>query len=156
MAIDFKSLGKFEQGALAAGVLSLLLSFFNSYITVSAGGSKILSGLDISYGSSAWTSYATLGVLLVIAATAIVAAKAFAADSLPTGVPWYLVALAAAGLGTVLIILRALTIGGGGGGVSVGPGWSGWLLFVSTIALTACAALLFKESGEKMPEIGKK
>ena len=28
MAVDFKSLGKFEQGALIAGGLSIILSFF--------------------------------------------------------------------------------------------------------------------------------
>lgn len=157
MAVDFTSLGKFEKGALVAGGLSVLLSFFTAYIKVSySGGAKVLPGLDFSHGLNAWTSYAMFGVLLVIAATAIVAVKAFAKDILPAGIPWNLAALAAAGLGTLLIILRALTVGGGGAGVSVGPGWSGWLLFVSTIVLTACTALSFKESGEKIPELGKK
>ena len=127
MAVDYKSLGKYEQGALVAGALSLILSFFSSYVTVDAG--------PISGGTSAWDSYATLGILLVIASTAIVAVKAFAAENLPDGVPWNLVALAAAGLGTLLLILRAFTYGDGGlSGVDVGPGWSGWALFITTIA----------------------
>lgn len=148
MAVDFKSLGKFEQGALVAGGLSIILSFFGSYVTVDAG--------PVSAGTSAWDSYATLGVLFVIVATVIVAIKAFAAENLPDGVPWSLVALAAAGLGTLLILLRAFTYDDAGGIVDVGPGWSGWALFVTTIALTVFTFLSFKESGEKMPDLNKK
>lgn len=155
MAVDFKSLGKYEQGALVAGGVSLIVSFFTAYVKASFDGGKDL-GISVSSGISAWHSYATLGILLVIAATAVVAVKAFAKDVLPDGVPWNLVALAAAGLGTLLLILRAFTVGGGGGGVSVGPGWSGYLLFLTTIALTVFTFLSFRESGEKLPEMPKK
>lgn len=147
MAVDFKSLDRNTQGALIAGGLSIILSFFGSYVTIDAG--------PVSAGTSAWDSYATLGVLLVIAATVIIAIKAFASENLPDTVPWSLVALAAAGLGTLLIILRAFTYDDGGI-VDVGPGWSGWALFITTIALTAFTFLLFKESGEKMPDLNKK
>lgn len=155
MVADFKSLGKFEQGALVAGAVSIILSFFSAYVRVSFDGGTSIPGVNFSSGTSTWTSYATLGMLLVVAATAIVAVKAFAKESLPAGVPWNLAALATAALGTFLIIIRALTIGGGGSGVSVGPGWSGWLLFLATIAFTAFTALSFRESGEKVPQIGK-
>jgi hypothetical protein len=150
MATDFKSLGKNEQGALIAGALAIILSFFGSYVTVT------VSGHDLG-GTSAWHSYATLGVLLVIAATAIVAFKAFAAQSLPDGVPWSLVALAAAALGTLLLILRALFPGGPDlGGYSVGPGWSAYVLWIASLALTYFTFRLFQASGEKMPEMNKK
>lgn len=155
MAVDFKSLGKYEQGALVAGALSIIVSFFSAYIRVSFDGGDAMPGLDTSAGTSAWTSYATLGVLLVVVATTIVALKAFSKESLPPGVPWSLAALAAAGLGTLLIILRAFTVGGDGPGFNVGPGWSAWLLFLTTIALTAFTALSFRESGEKLPDLGK-
>lgn len=155
MAVDFKALGKFEQGALIAGGLSFILSFFERYVRVKIDGGDLVPGLSGSFGTNAWTSYATLGILLVIVATAVVAVKAFAKDSLPDGVPWNLVALVAAGLGTFLLILRAFTASEGGIGASVGPGWSGWLLFVTTIALTVFTALSFKESGEKLPELKK-
>jgi hypothetical protein len=149
MAVDFKSLGKFEQGALIAGGVAIILSFFESYVTLDAG--------PVSVGTNAWDSYATLGVLLVVVATAIVAVKAFSKESLPDGVPWNLAALVAAGLGTLLIILRAFTYPDGGlSSVDIGPGWSGWLLFLAGIALTAFTYLLFKESGEKIPEFNKK
>lgn len=150
MAIDLKSLSKIEQGALIAGGLSILLSFFPSYIRVSYDGGGVMEG--VSAGSNAWTSYATLGVLLIIVAVALVATRIFAASSLPAGVPWTLIALAASALGTLLLILKALTASDGGFGVSVGPGWSGWILFITTIAFTVCTALMFKSSGEKMPD----
>jgi len=154
MAADFKSLGKNEQGALIAGGLALILSFISAYISVSAD--KKVVGVDVSYGISAWHGYATFGILLVIAATAIVAIKAFAADSLPDGVPWALAAFGAAALGTLLLVLRALTIGGDGPGYSVGPGWSAFLLWIACLALTYFTFTMFKESGDKMPEFNKK
>lgn len=164
MAADFKALSKFDQGALVAGALAILFSFFGAYVTASVKGADDIPGvrgLDTSAGTNAWTSYATLGMLLVLVAVAVVAVKAFAAENLPAGVPWRLVALATAALGTFLLILRALTAGGDAGGfgtvsVSVGPGWSGYLLFVATIALTVFTALAFKDSGEKLPEVNKK
>jgi hypothetical protein len=159
MAVDFKSLGKFEQGALVAGVVAIIISFISKYIVVSIDGGKNIPGLSFSNGISAWHSYATLGMLLIVAATAIVGVKAFAKESLPDGVPWNLAAAAAAGLGTLLVILRAFFNGvetGGLSGVSVGPGWSGYLLFVAGIALTVFTFLSFKESGEKMPDLNQK
>lgn len=160
MAADFKALSRNDQGALVAGALAILFSFFGAYVTVSVDGGEDLPGLDYSAGTNAWESFATLGMLLLVVAVVVVAVKAFAAQSLPDGVPWRLVALATAALGTLLVVVRAFTAGGdipsGLGGVSVGPGWSGWLLFVAAIALTVFTALAFKDSGEKLPEANKK
>ncbi len=155
MAVDFKSLSKNDQGALIAGALTIILSFFTAYISVSFKGNKVLGSMNMSTGISAWHSYATLGILLIVGATVLVAVKAFANDQLPANVPWNLVILAAAGVGTLLLILRPFTIGGGGFGASVGPGWSGWILFVTAIVFTVFAFLSFKESGEKIPEMKK-
>ncbi|MCW2747876.1 MAG: hypothetical protein JWP10_1018, partial [Nocardioidaceae bacterium] len=97
-------------------------------------------------GISAWHSWPTIGVLLIIAATAIVAVRTFAPATLPDTVPWNLVTVAAAGLGTILVILRAITASPGG------PGWSGYALFIFAIVLTVVAAMNFRASGEKIPE----
>ncbi|KQV76785.1 hypothetical protein ASC61_18280 [Aeromicrobium sp. Root344] len=156
MATDFKSLGKFEQGALISGGVAIILSFFGSYVTASYDGPGG-SAISASAGTNAWTSYATFGVLLIIAATAIVAVKAFAKENLPEGVPWSLAALVAAAVGTLLLILRAVFPGDPNlPGLDVGPGWSGYLLWIAGIALTVFTFLSFKESGEKIPEINKK
>ncbi|MDT0203087.1 hypothetical protein [Nocardioides sp. AE5] len=152
-ASSFTTLSKVEQGALIAGGLSLILSFIGSYIRVSIDGVEMFG--NFSSGTNAWTSYATLGMLLILAATALVVVRLFAAAILPSGVPWYLITLAASALGTFLIILRALTASDSAFGASVGPGWSGWALFITTIALTACTALMFKASGEKLPDLPK-
>jgi len=153
MAVDFKSLGKFEQGALISGGIAIIVSFIGSYVTASYDGP---SSISVSSGTNAWTSYATIGVLLIVVATAIVGVKAFAKENLPAGVPWSLVAAAAAALGTLLVILRAVFNGAPDfPGVSVGPGWSGYVLFVAGIALTVFTALSFKESGEKIPEFNR-
>jgi hypothetical protein len=158
MAADFTALSRNDQGALVAGALAVLFSFFDAYVTYSV--SSDLVGFDLSGGSNAWVSFAVFGMLLVVASVAVVALKAFAPQTLPDGVPWRLVALATAGLGTVLVILRALTAGPdlpeGITGVDAGLGWSGWLLFLSTIALTVFTALAFKDSGEKLPEVNRK
>ncbi|MEJ7634360.1 hypothetical protein [Aeromicrobium sp.] len=157
MAVDLKSLGKYEQGALISGALAIILSFISKYVTASYDGPGSSAIPESSSGTNAWTSYATLGMLLIIVATAIVATRAFARDSLPDGVPWTLVAAATAGLGTLLLILRALFPGGGDvPGFDIGPGWSGYLLWIAGIALTVFTVLLFKESGEKMPDVNKR
>jgi len=138
MAVDFKSLGKNEQGALISGAGVLVLSFFPYYIKWGP------------FHDTAWISYGTFGVLLAILATAIIAIRVLQLGTLPEEAPWSLIALGVAGFSTFLLILRALTVSPGG------PGWSGFLLFVASIALTAFAFLLFKESGEKMPDLNKK
>lgn len=146
--MDLKNVSPFSLGALAAGIVAFILSLFNSYVTVSASGFG-------SAGTNAWTSFATLGMLLVIAATALIAVKVFAGQVLPPVAPWFLVSAVVAGVGTFLLILRALTGGGdvpSGMGISVGPGWSGWLLFIAGIALTVCAVLDSRAAGEKLPD----
>lgn len=143
MAVDFKSLGKFEQGALVAGVVAFIFSLFDRYVAADLGRFG-------TYGTNAWTSYATFGMLLILAGTVVVAVKAFAKDQLPAEIPWSLIALALSGLGTFLVILRALTAGDG-----ANIGWSGIILFIAAIALTVCTALSFKESGETLPTANK-
>lgn len=162
MAADFKALSKFDQGALVAGAVAILFSFFDAYVTASVkGGGDLGIAVDTSSGRNAWYSFATLGILLVVVAVAVVALKAFAPQNLPDGVPWRLVALGTAAFGTLLLVLRPLTEGGDyssglGVEVSVGPGWSGWIVYLAAIALTVFTALAFKDSGEKLPEVNKK
>lgn len=142
MAVDFKALGINTQGALGAGAVTLIFSFFTAFNTLDLG----------PYGSggiSAWESYGTFAMLLFVLGVAVIAVKVFAAASLPDGIPWSLAALALVGVGTVLLILRGLTYS------VANPGWSGYIVFIAAIATTYFAFALFKESGEKIPEINK-
>jgi hypothetical protein len=136
-------------GAAAAFILSLI----PSYVTASYSSPILGSG---SIGVSAWHSYAPLGLVMLFAAAVIVALRVFAVTTLPEiGVGWALITTALAGLGTLLIILRALTasesVSFAGVSASSGPGWSGYLLMLLAIATTVFAALNFRESGEKAP-----
>lgn len=136
------SLSTNERGVLIAGATAALLSFFPAYITVTFDG----PGYDASY--SAWTGSATVGMVFLLGGTALIGIEAFSDGTLPEVVPWHLLSVAAAVLGTVLIILRALTAGSSAPGADVGPGWSGWLLFVAAITLTVFAVLSFRDSDE--------
>ena len=60
---------------------------------------------------SAWHSYAILGLLLIFAAAIIGALRVFAGTNLPTlPIGVNLLVLGLAGLGTLLLILRAYTL----------------------------------------------
>jgi uncharacterized membrane protein YfhO len=140
MAVDLNSLKTSDKGVLGAAIGVFIFSFFSSYVTVSFGG--------FSAGADAWHSYAVLALLLLFAAAAIVAIKAFDLVELPEiGVGWALITTACAALGAFLLILRALTYSGSG----VSVGWSGYVLFILAIAETVFAAMAFRESGETTP-----
>lgn len=137
MAFDSKAVKPNDWGVIVCAGLIFLLSFFSSYVTASA--------LGVSLGTDAWTGIAALGLLLLFAAAAIVAARAFGNVTLPTlPVGWSLIVAGLAALGALLVILRAFTFGEG-----IGPGWSGWAIMILAVAQTVFAALNFRESGEK-------
>lgn len=164
MAFDFKALSKNDQALLITGAVTVLLTFFPAFAkaSVDAKGSSPLGSFGGSDTRSAWVEWATIGTLLLIAAFVIVVLK-LVAGNLPDGVPWNLIAAAAAALGTLILVLYVFTFGEDVPAAleesieySTGPGWSGWLLLISAIAFTAFAFLGFKESGEKMPDLNKK
>jgi hypothetical protein len=123
-------------------------------VTVSFEGGEELGGaFDASYGISAWNSYAVLGVLLLLAVGVFAAVRVFGNVTLPTiPVGWNLVAAGVAGLGTLLLVLRAFTYDEGGfSQVDIGPGWSGWVVMLLAVGVTVFSVLAFRESGETAP-----
>ena len=144
MKPDLGSLSENERGALWAGVAVLVLSFLPWYVRVTFDG----KGDPLS--TSAWTSFATVGVVFMLAAAALVVTLAVSEDSLPKVIPWHLVSAILAVLGAVLVILRALTAGTDVPGANVGPGWSGWLLFLAAITLAIFVVRSFRDSDEKI------
>jgi hypothetical protein len=139
-----------DLGVMAAGVAALVFSLLPYW-----GVSYKVQGLGSASSSiTAWHSYALLGVLLLVAAAGVVAARVFAGVTLPDlPIGWHVLVAGASALGTLLVILRGLTIGNGGfsgfgSSVSAGVKWGGWLLFIAAIVETVFAVMALRESGE--------
>jgi hypothetical protein len=145
---DFRQLPRNDQGVLAAGFLAFIASFFPYY-----GASVNAGGFHGSSSTSAWHSYATLALLLVIAATVVAAAQMFARGSLPqTNMSWNFVVLALSGAGTVLLIIRSFTLDHGDvAGFSYGLKWGAYVLMILCVVQTAFAFLRMRASGDAMP-----
>jgi hypothetical protein len=146
--MDFRQLARNDQGVLAAGALAFIASFFPYY-----GASVNAGGLHGSSSTSAWHSYATLALLLVVAATVVAAVQVFARESLPqTNISWNFVVLALSGLGTVLLVIRSFTLDHGDvGGFSYGLRWGAYVLMILCVVQTAFAFLRMRASGDAMP-----
>ena len=136
------TLSRNERGVVISGLAAAVLSVLPWYLQFTFDG----TGFDMS--TSAWTGSATIGMVLMLGSTALIAIKALSAGTLPTTVPWHMISVAGAGIGTFLVVVRAFTAGSSAPGVDVGPGWSGWLLFVAAIALTVYTVRAYRDSDE--------
>jgi hypothetical protein len=137
-----------DLGIMGAGAAAFVFSFLPywgfSYSAKSLGG--------VSVSITAWHGFALLGLLLLFAAAAAVAARVFGVATLPElPVGWHVLVAGAAALGTLLVIVRAITyphlsvLGG-----SYGVRWGGYLLFLAAIAETVFAVMALRESGESI------
>lgn len=133
-----------QRGALIAGAFAAVVSFFPGYIEVTFDG----KGFDESY--TVWSGSSTIGMMLLLGSTALIGIEALSRGSLPNVVPWHLIAVLSACLGTFLIILRAFTAGSSAPGAHVGPGWPGLLLFVAALSLTVFSVLSFFDSEDAL------
>jgi hypothetical protein len=137
---DLKQMNRNDQLIVGGGALAFIASFL-PYVGVSGG----VGGFHYNYHINAWHGFALLGLLFVFAAAVIVALRVFAnaaMPKLPVGIN--VLVLGLAGLGTILVILRAITYG------HVSVEWGGYVLFIAAIAETVGAFLNFKVSGEKI------
>jgi hypothetical protein len=132
---DLKQVSRNDKGLIGAGIVVFISSFFDFY------GS--------SFGSwTAWHSYGFLGVLLLLLATVVAAARVLAnakLPKLPVGENLLVAGLAA--LGTLLLILRGVTYKTFPG---VGLQWGAYVIFIAGAAVTAFAVMNFRSSGEKL------
>lgn len=145
---DVKNLPRNDQAVLGLGILAFIASFFPFYgVSVNVGGFKASSSI------TTWHSYAVLGILLVLAATLLAAAQAFAGSSLPTmPVSANFLVAGLAALGTLLIILRGFTYDTASApGGSVGLKWGFYVVMIVCIAQVVFAVVRLRESGEAMP-----
>src|SRR4051794_12889505 len=103
---NFKSLHRNDQVVLASGVLAFIFSFFPYW---GASASSSFGGGSTSV--TAWHSYSTLALLLILIGTALTAVVLFSRDTLPTmpvGPRW--IAAAICSLGALLYLIRLFTL----------------------------------------------
>ena len=147
-----RQLPRNEQWFLGAGVLVFVASFLPWYgvsYNLSFAGLKSSGSASIN----AWHSYATLGLLLLLAATVIAGVMDFARDTLPeTPVSWNVVVTALSAVGALLVVIRSLNLPSASGpGASVGLRWGGWILLIACIAHAVLAVMRMRASGDPMP-----
>ena|SRR5437763_2738502 len=149
---DVRQLPRSDQYYLASGVLVFIASFLPWY---GVSYSFKFAGVNSSGSASinAWHSYATLGLLLMLAATVVTAVMLLSSASLPTlPVSWNFVATTASMVGALLVLIRSLNLPSASGpGGSVGLRWGGWLLLVFSVANALLALWRLRDSGEAMP-----
>jgi hypothetical protein len=158
---DIKSLPPFDLGVLVTGVLAFIVSFFPYYgakVSGSVAGVSVASLGSTSASVSAWHSYSTLGLLLILLGTIVAAVTIFAKSSmpdLPVGARW--IAAGLCSLGALLYLIRLFTLPhhhenlGGGISVSEGVKWGGYLLLLIVLANAACAVISALSSEEQVP-----
>jgi hypothetical protein len=144
MAVDVQQLPRNDQVVLGAGVLVFIASFFPYY-----GASY----LGRSSSVTSWHSYATLGLLLVLVATALAAVQVLSPSTLPESpVSWNVLVFGLSALGAILYILRSFTLDSGSvGGLSYGIKWGGYVVMILMIVQAVFAFLRVRASGDAMP-----
>src|SRR5471032_2220017 len=81
---DLKSLNRLDQVVLGTGVLAFILSLFHVFVvSVSGPGSSLLGSLGSHGAANGWHNWGVIGMLLILAATAVAAVRIFAPASLP-------------------------------------------------------------------------
>jgi hypothetical protein len=155
---DLKALPPFDLGILIAGVLVFIVSFFPYYGASSSGAT--IAGQTIggqSTSVTAWHSYSTLALLLLLLATGVAAVAIFAAGSapkLPIGLRWIAAGLSA--LGGLLYVIRLFTLthhseSFAGVKISEGVRWGGYLLLLIVLVHVACSVISAMSSDEEVP-----
>jgi hypothetical protein len=149
---DLRQLPRTDQAVLGLGVIALIVSFFPYY-----GASVNGAGIHASASVNAWNGWALIGILLVFAATAIVAVQVMSPQTLPRmQVSWTFIAAAASVLGLVCVFLRSVTLPSGNGfGVDYGVRFGGWLLIAVCVLHAVVSVMRLRDSGEAMPWAGR-
>jgi hypothetical protein len=141
---DMKKLDTSDKIVAGASVITLICLFLPWY-GVSAGPySASVSGFSTSYG---W-----LGALLIIAAGAYLVMLRSGSNMPKNQFGPGVTVLGLSLLGTVIVLIRWLTIPKGGfAGYSYGPQYGMYITILAGIVQVVLAFRLFKSSGEKVP-----
>ncbi len=146
---DAKQLSRLDWIVLGASALAFIALFLPWYG---------VSTLDFSASVSGWsTSYGWLGGLLIVASGGYLFLQRSQADLSRIKLGPATVVLGTAAVGTIIVILRWITLPSGHGGVdgitiySYGPQVGIFLTLIVGVVQVICALRLFRSSGEKLP-----
>lgn len=148
-ALDPKRLSRTDWLVVGAGAVALVALFLPWFGVSALGFSASVSGWSTSYG---WLG----GALIVLTGGFLALARS---DVDVSGFPLSpaLAVLAGAGVGTVIVLLRWITMPrahaglGGTTLVSYGPRLGIWLTMVVGVVQVVGAVALFRQSGETLP-----
>jgi peptidoglycan/LPS O-acetylase OafA/YrhL len=143
-SFDMKKLDRSDRIVAGASVVTLICLFLPWYGVSSGPYSASVSGFSTSYG---W-----LGALLIIAAGAYLVALRSGSNMPKNQFGPGVTVLGLSLLGTVIVLIRWLTIPKGGvAGFSYGPQYGMYVTILAGIVQVVLAFRLFKSSGEKVP-----
>lgn len=146
---DAKQLSKLDWAVIGAAGLSFISLFLPWYGASDGVFSASVSGWSTSYG---W-----LGGLLIIGAGVFLALQRSQVNVSGLPLTPAVVVLGAAVLGTLIVVIRWITLPSGHGGVagvtlySYGPRVGIFLTIIAGLVQVGGALALFKASGEKLP-----
>lgn len=132
---DVRQIPVFHRGAMIAAVVVFIASFF-PYVGTSG---------FLAVSMSPWSTYAVIGLLLLFATAVFTAVRSAGVTTLPS-VPggWDVWSAGAAALGTILLILRAVTVSS-----MLSIQWGAYVLFVAAIVQTICTGLQIPRTAQQ-------
>jgi len=146
---DVKRLSRRDRAVVGAAGVSLISLFLPWYGASAGVFSASVSGWSTSYG---W-----FGALLIVAAGVYLALQRSEVNLANVPVTPAVVVLVASTLGTLIVILRLITLPSGHTGISgitvfsYGPRVGIFLTMIAGLVQVAAAVALFRTSGEKIP-----
>ncbi|HTX62863.1 MAG TPA: hypothetical protein VMD28_04455 [Acidimicrobiales bacterium] len=149
MKFDATRLSRLDWIVVGASALAFISLFLPWYGVSTTYFSASVSGWSTSYG---W-----LGGLLIVASGIYLMLQRSQADLSRVKVGPATVVLGAAAVGTVIVILRWITLPRGSGGIggvslySYGPRVGIWITLIVGVVEVVAAVQLFRSSGEKLP-----
>jgi hypothetical protein len=147
---DMKKLDTSDKIVVGMGVLTLICLFLPWYGVSSGPYSASVSGFSTSYG---W-----LGAILIIVAAGYLAALRSGSNVPKISYGPGVTVLGLSLIGTIIVILRWITIpkGSFGPGYSYGPEFGMYLTILAGVVQVILAFRLFRASGESVPWENKK
>jgi hypothetical protein len=141
---DIKKLDTSDRIVVGMGVLTLICLFLPWYGFSGGIYSESVSGFSTSYG---W-----LGAILIIIAAGYLAALRSGSNVPKISYGPGVTVLGLSAIGTIIVILRWITIPKGGfAGYSYGPEYGMYLTILAGVVQVVLAFRLFKASGESVP-----